>query len=92
MKMKYNILILAIAALTVIACTDNDEIIDFTTDIDVVEVEADGGVKRVRIQSSDEWIALVEQNAPWIAVSPANGRGTVTCDFVIDSALTAYPR
>ena len=29
---------------------------------------------------------------PWIAVSPANGRGTVECDFVIDSALTDKPR
>ena len=29
---------------------------------------------------------------PWITVSPANGRGTVECEFIIDSALTAQPR
>ncbi len=92
MKMRYNIFIMAIAVFAAVACTSNDEIIDFKTDIDVIEVEANGGVKKVRVQSSDEWIALVEQNVPWIAVSPANGRGTVTCDFEIDSALTAYPR
>ncbi len=92
MKMRYNILVLAVAALAVVACTNKEEILDFKTDVNIVEAEADGGVKKVRIQSSDEWIALVEQNAPWISVSPANGRGTVTCDFVIDSALTAYPR
>lgn len=90
--MRYNTFILAVAALAVVACTTKDEILDFKTDTDVLEVEADGGVKRVKVQSSDEWIALVEQNVPWIAVSPANGRGTVTCDFVIDSALTTYPR
>ncbi len=85
------------AAIAVVACTNEPEVVDFKSDVNTIDVEADGGVKKVRIQSSDEWVASVGMQSngdpnPWIAVSPANGRGTVECDFIIDSALTAYPR
>ena len=88
---------LAVAAFAVVACTNEPETIDFKSDINTIEVEANGGVKKVRIQSSDEWVASVGMQSngdpnPWIAVSPANGRGSVSCDFIIDSALTAQPR
>ena len=97
MNLRYNILILAVAAFTAIACTNEPEIVDFKSDINSIEVGASGGVKKVRIQSSDEWVASVGMQSngdpnPWITVSPANGRGSVACDFIIDSALTAYPR
>ena len=97
MKMRYNILILAVAALAAVACTNDPGIVDFKTDINTIELGADGGVKRVHIQSNDEWVASVGMQSngdpnPWIAVSPANGRGSVECDFIIDSALTAEPR
>ena len=97
MKLRYNILVMAVAAFAVVACTNEPEVVDFKSDINKIEVEADGGVKKVRIQSSDEWVASVGMQSngdpnPWIAVSPANGRGTVECDFVIDSALTDKPR
>ena len=96
MKVRYNILILAMA-LAAVACTNEPEILDFKADIDTIEADASGGVKRVRISSSDEWVASVAMQAdgkpnPWITVSPANGRGSVTCDFIIDSALTSRPR
>ena len=96
MKLRYNILVLAMAALAVVACND-PEVVDFKSDVNTIEIGADGGVKKVRIQSSDEWVASVGMQSngdpnPWIAVSPANGRGTVECDFVIDSALTDKPR
>ena len=96
MKLRYNILVLAVAALAVVACND-PEVVDFKSDVNTIEIGADGGVKKVRIQSSDEWVASVGMQSngdpnPWIAVSPANGRGTVECDFVIDSALTDKPR
>ena len=88
---------MAVAAFAVVACTNEPEVVDFKSDINKIEVEADGGVKKVRIQSSDEWVASVGMQSngdpnPWITVSPANGRGTVACDFIIDSALTAQPR
>lgn len=97
MKLRYNILVMAVAAFAVVACTNEPEVVDFKSDINKIEVEADGGVKKVRIQSSDEWVASVGMQSngdpnPWITVSPANGRGTVACDFIIDSALTAQPR
>ena len=97
MKMRYNIFILAVAAFAAIACTNEPEIVDFKSDITSIEVGASGGVKKVSIQSSDEWVASVGMQSngdpnPWITVSPANGRGSVACDFIIDSALTAYPR
>ena len=96
MKLRYNILVLAVTALAVVACND-PEVVDFKSDVNTIEIGADGGVKKVRIQSSDEWVASVGMQSngdpnPWIAVSPANGRGTVECDFVIDSALTDKPR
>ena len=97
MKMRYNILILAVVALATVACTNDPGVVDFKTDINTIELGADGGVKRVHIQSNDEWVASVGMQSngdpnPWIAVSPANGRGSVECDFIIDSALTAEPR
>ena len=97
MKMRYNIFILVMALFAVVACTNDADIVEFKTDINTLEVEADGGVKKVRVSSSDEWVASVSMQSdgkpnPWITVSPANGRGSVTCDFIVDSALTALPR
>ena len=97
MKLRYNILVLALAAILAVACTNEPDILDFQTDINTLEVGASGGVKKIHIQSSDEWVASVGMQSngdpnPWIAVSPANGRGSVECEFIIDSALTAYPR
>lgn len=97
MKLRYNIFIFAMVAFAVVACTNEPEVIDFKSDVNTIDVEADGGVKKVRIQSSDEWVASVGMQSngdpnPWIAVSPANGRGSVECDFIIDSALTVETR
>ena len=97
MKLRYNILVLALAAFAVVACTNEPDILDFKSDINSIEAGASGGVKKVRIQSSDEWVASVGMQSngdpnPWITVSPANGRGSVDCDFIIDSALTVEPR
>lgn len=97
MKLKNYILILVAAAFAVVACTNNDEVLDFKSDRNTIEVGASGGVEKVQISSSDEWVASVGMQEdgtpnPWITVSPANGRGSVTCEFQIDSALTTKPR
>lgn len=97
MKIRYNILVFAAALFAVVACTNEPEIIEFKSDVNTLDFEACGGVKKVRISSSDEWVASVRPQAdgsanPWITVSPANGRGSVMCDFVIDSAFTTKPR
>ena len=92
MKIRYNILVFAAALFAVVACTNEPEIIEFKSDVNTLDFEACGGVKKVRISSSDEWVASVRPQAdgsanPWITVSPANGRGSVMCDFVISFAI-----
>lgn len=97
MKIKNNILILAMAALAIVGCTKDKTTQGFDSDRELIEFSADGGVEKMKISSDDEWVASVgmQQNGdpnPWITISPANGRGSVTCDFIIDSALTTLPR
>ena len=101
MKIRYNIYVLAMALFVAVGCM-NDKVVDFKSDRRTIEVGASGGVEKVRISSNDEWVASVgfqqegDENEgapnPWITVSPANGRGSVTCDFIIDSALKTKPR
>ena len=95
MKKNY-ILILAMALIASVACT-NDKSIDFGTDRRDIKVGANGGVEKIKISSNDAWVATVGMQEdgtpnPWITVSPANGRGSVTCEIKIDSALTVQPR
>ncbi len=100
MKMRFNILVLAMVVFSAVACV-KDQVVEFTSDRRTIEVGANGGVEQVKISSGDVWVASVglQQEGenegdpnPWITVSPANGRGSVTCDFIIDSALTTKPR
>lgn len=74
-----------------VAC-QKDKTVDFDTDRTTIEIGENGGVEKVRISSSGEWVASMEMDKPWVTISPANGRGTETCDFIIDSALTTKPR
>ena len=73
-----------------IACSNDDKHLGFELDENRIAVDADGGTRTVRISSGDEWIATTD--APWITVSPANGRGSVDCRLLIDSALLETPR
>ncbi len=84
---RYTALILC--ALGSFACTD-DPHVEFGLDENRIAVDADGGTRTVRISSGDDWIATTD--APWITVSPANGRGSVDCRIIIDSALLDTPR
>ena len=98
-KMK-NYIYIILVALTLIGvgCTNDDaSLVELGSDISTIEIGATGGTKKVRISASDEWVSWVQPNTdgtanPWIAISPANGRGSATCDFIIDSALTTKPR
>ena len=94
MKKNY-ILILVMALMSFVACVKVN--LDFATDRKSIQVGASGGVEKIKIQSADAWVATVGMQEdgtpnPWITVSPANGRGSVTCDIKIDSALTVQPR
>lgn len=85
-----RVFIFLAAALIAVGCqtTKCDE--TFTTEGIEFDVEAVGGTVSRTITSSSRWIASTD-NA-WITVSPANGRGTTECNFIIDSALTTTAR
>ena len=87
MKLRAIYTVLALVALA--ACT-KDRTVEFGTNRREVKVGAIGGREIVRVAADEEWIASTDK--PWITVSPANGRGSTPCTFIIDSALTAEPR
>ena len=89
-NMKYKIILITfLAAATLAACT-KEGVVEFGTNRREISVGAIGGKEIVRVAADDEWIASTDK--PWITVSPANGRGSTPCTFIIDSALTAEPR
>ena len=65
--------------------TDTPTIEGFEADTTQIEAKAAGGKYNVAIRSDREWTAIVD--APWVMVSPANGRGEVRCEVRVDSTL-----
>lgn len=88
--MKSRVISIAILAIIALAACSKDNVVEFGTNRREIAVKAIGGREVVQVSSSDEWIASADK--PWITVSPANGRGTTPCTFIIDSALTANTR
>ncbi len=88
--MKSKVIYIAILTLATLASCTKDNVVEFGTNRHKIEVGAIGGKEIVRVASDDEWIASTDK--PWITVSPANGRGSTPCTFIIDSALTTEPR
>ncbi|WP_298030362.1 hypothetical protein [uncultured Alistipes sp.] len=82
--------------ITVLLCTfacfscSDDKTVGFGVDKDAVQMGAEGGKYTVRVAAGNDWIATTDE--PWITISPANGRGSVDCQLIIDSALLASPR
>ncbi len=67
------------------ACVPVNPTVNFGTDSDEITIGPDGGVRKIKISSDGDWIASTDN--PWITISPANGRGSVECDIIIDSTL-----
>lgn len=88
-EMRYmNVLAASVAALVLVACQPNEQImfgVDTGTEDGNVVVGPEGGVRSIEVTSSDSWV--VETSEPWITVSPANGKGCVSCQVSIDSTL-----
>ena len=81
---KYYISILALLLLA--ACVEQAPSIEgFEADLSTIDAEAHGGSYCITIRSEDEWYARTE--APWVMMSPANGRGEVKCTIKVDSTL-----
>lgn len=83
MKQIVRYIALALVAIVAIGCVE--EPVEFASDTYEIRIDAVGGKRKIRINSEDSWIASTK--APWITVSPANGKGSTTCDIIIDSAL-----
>ncbi|WP_163217605.1 BACON domain-containing protein [Bacteroides sp. 224] len=90
--MKYfsQLLVTISFVLALTACEDDKDNIIFNIETDQFSINAEGGTKTIKIQSSGKWIASTEE--PWVSFSPANGFGTVDCQIKVDSALTNKPR
>lgn len=83
MNMKRYIIYFAMAALAA-ACAPQDKI-EFALETDEIHVGPEGGVRTIKLDVGEAWTAMT--NEPWIAVSPANGRGSEECRVIIDSTL-----
>lgn len=89
MKMKsflYLVIGMVACFSLMLACSDdNDVFIGLVLDKTDITVGAEGGIDKIQVQSSTEWVATASE--PWLMVSPANGIGTTECQLVIDSTL-----
>ena len=87
-KSVYLFLMLLVAGFT--ACTSDGDTVEFATDRAQIQVNEIGGTELIQVTAQGEWSVSTDET--WITVSPANGRGTTICKFMIDSAKTAEPR
>lgn len=84
-------IILSLAAVFIsVACRQEEPVVQFGVDTDNLEIGPEGGNRTIKVSSDDDWTAMVQE--PWITVSPANGKGTVECEVIIDSALAVTAR
>ena len=81
----YNRILTVISAVALAVACVNEPAVEFALDTTDIQVGPEGGVKTIKVNSSEKWVASTQQ--PWITVSPANGRGTVECKVIIDSTL-----
>lgn len=61
-----------------------------TLDKETISIGPDGGVESILVTSGQNWVSSASQ--PWVAVSPANGFGSVEGSLAIDSTLEATSR
>lgn len=85
--MKRLYILLSAAALLIGGCQKdiNPSIEGFESDSSTIEAKATGGEHTITIRSDKAW--SVQTDAPWLMISPANGRGEVECRVKIDSTL-----
>ncbi len=83
---RYIVYLVALSAvLAAVSCVKEKDI-PLALDTDVIEIGPEGGVRALEISVSEDWVAMT--NEPWIAFSPANGRGGERCNVIIDSTLS----
>lgn len=82
---KISLIVLAFGMFLISCDDDKKDIPTFNLDKDDIAIDAEGGVEKITITSSEEWVALASDS--WLMISPANGVGTTECSIVIDSTL-----
>ena len=88
--MKQKIYTLLALAFMAVSCGNDTTQLELSVATNNIEMEAVGGIEKVRVTADGRWIASTDN--PWITISPANGVGEVMCEFKIDSALTVSSR
>lgn len=83
MKQTIKYIALILGGLAMVGCQEVP--VPFESDTNEIRIDAVGGTRKIQISSEDGWIASTK--APWITFSPANGKGSTTCQVIIDSAL-----
>lgn len=84
--MKINLGLLLFTGL-ITSCNDDDDTSfqGFRIDKEDITIAAEGGLEKLLVESSAEWVAISSE--PWVMVSPANGIGTTECSVLVDSTL-----
>ncbi len=72
------------------SCGPENPTVNFGTDSNEIKMGPDGGRQKIHISAEGEWIASTDN--PWVTISPANGRGAVDCEVIVDSTLLAEER
>jgi hypothetical protein len=86
MKMNklYKYFSVAASLIMLVSCVEAP-FVEFSSETKTIKVGPDAAVQTISVKSDDPW--AVEVMVPWVTVSPANGRGSVECKVMIDSAL-----
>ena len=91
MKMNklYKYFSVAASFALLVSCVEVPSV-GFESETKTINVGPNAAVHTISIKSDDPWTAVVQ--VPWVTVSPANGRGSMECKVMIDSALKFSPR
>lgn len=89
MNKLYKYFSVAAAFALLVSCVEAPSV-GFESETKSISVGPDAAVHTISIKSDDPWTAVVQ--VPWVTVSPANGRGSMECKVMIDSALKFTPR
>ena len=91
MKMNklYRYFTVVAASALLVSCVDAPSV-GFESETKTINAGPDASVHTISIKSDDPWTAVVQ--VPWVTISPANGKGSMECKVMVDSALKFTPR
>ena len=84
---------LGLCVLMLASCKDDDALDSnqgISLDKETIAIGPDGGVESIVVTAGKNWVSSASK--PWVAVSPANGFGSVEGSLAIDSTLEVTAR